>query len=208
MIYSIPDLDKLANEKADDGCRPLLKAAANKYITCGDHSKIIEAYRIADTEGHLRSDLVLTMVSIIGGILFFNKSPESVWEIVREMVPPVKGKLPSTTLQKMVALRIKELIKMVRYQNQSYINTYNWQAEDAKKGGKPLPAYPTLIPEPDFKTLNELNHWLDNSPFPYKYEIERFAKKFRKQVLNKPELTDQDVAGGMNLVTMGLVMEE
>ena len=203
MFYHDTHLDIEASGKAEAGCRAPLKEAATEYIPTYDHEKIIQSFLIMNDRGYFRPDMCLTVVSINQGILLFHKPIEEVREIVRRVSPPVKGKVSSNQLQKMVAIRIERIHKVIKNTNDSRKQYHEWQKQNASK------ASPLVILElPDFNTVQEFQEYVNTAQ---EYDLRGLAniqKEIKRSLLSKPELTDADVAGGMALIVAGMVMEE
>ena len=206
MLYHDYELDTLADNKAEQGCRAKLKRAANNYLSVGNQKKTLSAYQTADSFGHLRNDMNLTIVCINQGMLFFNKTLAETFEVVQGIEPDVKGKVPSSVLVKMLANRLDKIVKSIKERNQYAMDSYKWQLESAKSRGLQLPPMPVMIESPEFRTIDQLKSYFTQK---IGYSVEHsMRKEFNKNIFTKPELTDKDVSDAMNLVIMGQVTEE
>lgn len=208
MFYHDEELDKVANKKADVGCRATMKSLADGYTNTGTARKILLAYEQAEKLGHLRTDIDITMVCLSQGILFFHKKLDEVRSSIHNMVPPVKGKVPTVVLTKMVAARIQEIVNLVKGRNSNMLESHRWTTANARNAGQPPPPPPVLLPIPDnFRTIQSIRDFLSTQP-RNAWEMKQMENRMEREVLNKPELTDAIVASAMDLVICGLVAEE
>lgn len=204
MIHHLDSLDKLANDKANEGCRAELKKLADRFVACGNHDKMIETYRLADHLGHLNSSLVLTIVSINQGLLFFQKSPDDVKDLISKLTPTPKGRVGDLILTRMAAVRIKRIHDLVATNNNHNKQMYEWQVSQGKGNiGSP----PVYEPLPELRTIQEIRNYVDESKHPlFRWDWRKLKDRLEKELLNKPELTDENISLGMDLVIAGQVM--
>lgn len=212
--YSL-SLDKIANEKADEGARAELKKSAYEYVSCGDHHKIVSTYELASRLGHLREDMTITLVSINQGVLIYHKPIEEVQSIIEAIEYKPKGKVSSKVLQKMTYRFLKSIHEIVVAGNAYEKQRYEWALQSQKNNlnfPTTIPA-PVVIVMPEFRTVKQLNDWLIDFANPgtlnkttSRWQFSQLHKKMHKKLLRKPELADQDISGGTDLLISDIVM--
>ena len=124
MFYNSFDLDKLARNKCELGCRDALKNICTSYIKCGDVTTIINAYRIADSLGQLNPNLNIVAVVVHQGVMFFHDKPENVKKIIEEIQPIRKGRVADSVLVKMIHSRLEQLDSVIKNVNEYLKKSY------------------------------------------------------------------------------------
>jgi hypothetical protein len=208
MFATDAELDKLASHKSDIGCRKQLKEAADKYVPCGSHVNIVWTLQMAEEDGYLRPDIVLTVVCINQGILFFRKPLEEVRQIVQDITPQRKAKIPSKVLTRMTAIRLNKLKGYIREHNASAQAHYKWQLNMSNNGAASVPTPPVQFEMPDLRTIEQARNFLQSYNGNMQYYVNKLKKEMERDIFSRPELTDSDVSFAMDLVIMGTVAEE
>jgi hypothetical protein len=208
-IYHDPQLDALAIAKCDQGARADIKASSDQVRVTGDSDVIIRTWKEADADGAIESDFYLTFVKIPQALAYFRKPIHEVRPLIENAQPKIKGKVTQKTLAKMVAIRINRLREEIDLKNQSEENHYQFQLKNPQAyGGRTIvkPTPHTFLGDIDSieKLAEEHQRWAKANT----WGGERLWKKIQKELLNKPELTDQDVKDGFGMVLAGMVMEE
>lgn len=199
-IYYDEKLTAIAWDKADKGCRKPIKDGCDHYEVIGDSDKFINHLLKADQMGYIRSDLVLTLVRVNQGLCFFNKPIWEVKEFIEGVKPVLKGVVAPKVLDKMVYARLSALKRSMDEHNE-YMASY----------GKHAAATAAPITFPEIRTIQGLKDFL-NTYETYHYNAQWVAKKivnaFYKEVLNKPELLDENIHRAYDLYTIHGIMEE
>lgn len=208
-IYHDLALDEIAISKCDQGARADIKQHANEIRVTGDSDVIVRTWTEADKSGAIDKNFHLTFVRIPQALAYFYKPIDQVRPLIENAQPKIKGKVTQKTLAKMAALRINLLRKEIDLRNKSEENHYQFQLKNPQAYGgrtivKPTP-HAFLGDIDSIESLaEEHRRWAKVS----NWGGERLWKKIQKELLNKPELTDQDVKDGWGMVLAGMVMEE
>lgn len=213
-------LDRLAQKKCDEGCRANLKDAADEVMRTGISNEIIQAMRIAEVRGFLHPDLTLTLVQINQALLFFKADEVSVKEKLTALTPRAKNPVPvpPKVLVKMCALRLKKLVEAFVAHNKNAEaqnkNRAEALAEASAYPNRPPPwaantAMQVILPIPEeLRTIEAVKEILTGAEkYINKWTFREVEKEFAI-LLAKPELADEHMSAGWDLVLTGQVMSE
>ena len=221
LFHSVA-LDQLAQRKCEEGCRENIKEAADEVMRTGISDEIIAAMKIAEARGFLHPDLNLTLVQINQALLFFKINQESVKALISPMTAHKKNSVPvpPKVLIKMCAIRLKKLVEMFKAHNREAemcnrnrlagiadpSGPHGWAARNAVVAIHPVPE--------ELRTMEavttslalakaNINQWYGNQGWAVKEVENSFAV-----LIAKPELADEHISAGWDLVITGQVMSE
>lgn len=198
MLYHDYELDRLAYEKSETGCRDELKRKANKIWTFGRIWEVLNIYKFAHESDHLDWRKNLTIVKVGTNVMFFNQELESVRKMIEDMVPKKKRRLPSSVIQKIIVKRIRE----IHYHVHSMNRLYETQVKATSS--------PILEQIPRFDSIQSLKDWFENNRGNRyaAHDVVRLEKQFIRYVFSKPEITDDDVKAASDLVCVSELMND
>lgn len=209
-VFHDPQLNELALKKCDLGARSAIKEVADIVRVAGDTDVIVATWLEAQRIGSLREDFILTIVQIPAGIAYFYKPIDEVRILIENAQPKTKGKVPNRTLTKMIAARINALKKEIQTDYDSKLNHHNFVKTNPAYANQlhkyPQPVLHTFLS--DINTKARLEEEFERWAQIQQWSGSRMLRKLRKELLSKPELTDQDVKEAYDLVLAGQVMEE
>jgi hypothetical protein len=208
-------LDRLAQKKCDEGCRDNLKSAADEVMRTGISNEIIQAMEMAEARGFLHPDLTLTLVQVNQALLFFKADEVVVKEKLMALTAKTKNSVPvpPKVIVKMCALRLKKLVDAYKA-HQMGVESHNQRRAEAIAtqphsywASAPIE---TSFPVPDeLRDVETLKAALDVMATHFK-AWETRTRDLRKEfeiLLAKPELTDDHISAGWDLVLTGEVMD-
>lgn len=206
MIYHDIELNFLARNKAEkvpNGYRDL-KTYADRNLACGTHYRVVEALTSVDAFGYIQNEYDITLVAIPGSLLFFHKNLEQTREFLKEWEPKLKKKVPANVLVKMICGRFESLDKIIN-ENNGTVRRYkgsqnNWYEKYQE------------VQYPEWRSVSEIREWTkaildDRTVLTFMYhDINSWWKKFQREILSKPELTDHDISSATDLMISSRVM--
>ena len=204
-------LDQMAMKKCDEGCRPNLKDAADETMRTGISAEIIQAMQLAEARGFLHPDLTLTLVQINQALLFFKTDADSVKALVSVMVPKTKNSvpIPPKVIVKMAALRLNKLVKSLHEHNRNASDRNASNAAQAAAGqawAMGQPPVPSLTVPDELRTVEATKRALQDLVNLRSWQARDIEKDF-VMLFAKPELTDEHISAGWDLVLTGEVMD-
>lgn len=208
-VFHDPALDEIATKKCDLGARHEIKRHADHVRVTGDADVVIRTWQEADKEGSLRDGFNLTFVRIPQALVYFYKPIHEVVPLIESAQPKVKGKVVSKVIVKMIARRINDVMVDIHSHNESQLNSYNFRKANPNYAGNTnvTPPVPFVI-NGDIDTKEKLEAEFIRWSGVSNWNGVRSLRHLRKDLLSKPELTDQDVKEAWNLVLAGQVMKE
>ncbi len=208
-VYHDEKLDELANRKCELGARSEIKQHADEVRIIGDADVVIKTWEEASLSGALRYDFELTLVRIPQALAYFKKPIREVWTLIDGAQPKVKGKVGNKVLAKMIARRINDLLKEIKASNAAELSGYNFRRTNPNFSNvtgltKPVP----FVLSEDIDSITKLESEFERWSKSGGWGRDRPLRHLRKALLNKPELTNQDVKDGYGMVLAGQVMSE
>ena len=204
------DLDQLLHSRVQERCAASLKEGADKWIN-KEVSNILEMLDFA-----IKTDLVQFTKSGIavgyyghgvmtGTYFYFDKTRDEVEAIIKSAIPSKpKGFAKGTAVDKMVALRIVRLERIV-----TGMNKQDLQYQRYGNGHKALPA-PLVTPE--YKThqdmIDFMNHLNSNHPQLIPWTSRKWADEILNEFALHPNVTEDNIKKGYELSSVTLVTEE
>lgn len=207
-VYHDNELDELAHKKCDLGARAEIKKHADEVRVVGDTDIIIRTWKEADEAHAISEGYELTFVRIPQALVYFYKPIHEVWPLIDGVQPKTKGKVGNRVLAKMIAKRIKDLLIDIKATNDSEQQAYSYRKNSPHYSGQTLVAPVPYEITGDIDTIAKMELEFDRWAKSGGWNRDRPLRQLRKALLNKPELTDQDVKDGYGMVLAGLVMEE
>lgn len=207
-IFHDEMLDELATKKCDIGARADIKKHADEVRLTGDCDIIIRTWMEADRDGAIGEMFNLTFVKIPQALVYFYRPINEVRPLIESAQPKVKAKVGTKVLAKMVAVRIRNLLIEIKASNDNEVAHYNFILKNPNYSGQTptLPVPHELLG--DIDSIARLEEEFDRWAKTGRWGRDRWLRLLRKELLNKPELTDQDVKDGYGMVIAGQVMEE
>lgn len=206
MFYHDPHLNVEAAQKADSipGAAKELRGLADRVIPCGSPYTVVEKYLELEKLGYVKDTVSVTMVIIQGFILFFHSDIETTRQFIQNWEPKKKNKVPQNVLVKMIYKRFAELDSFAIHSNESVTKN--------KATGQAWFQNMVCVEIPEFRTISQFTQWAESfenkglrltymgNDFPYWY------RRFKKEILTKPELCDQDISMATDLLISHKVM--
>jgi len=209
-VYHDEKLDELAIKKCELGARAEIKNHADEVRVTGDMDVIIKTWEEASMSGALRYDFELTLVRIPQALAYFKKPIREVWTLIDGAQPKTKGKVVSRVLAKMIAKRIRDLLEEIKSANDNAMSSYNFRKGNPNFSSASNPIVPPVpfAIDGDLDSIVKLESEFERWSKSGGWGRDRPLRQLRKALLNKPELTDQDVKDGYNMVLAGIIMSE
>jgi len=204
MIHRNSELETHINDKAEtiNGYRAYIKGLATRFMVCGSPDVVYSTFSKAQEFGYI-PQMEVTMVWIGNGYLFFDgMTPPQVREMMERVKAPIKKATSSAVLQKMLAGRIREIHNLVEQENGFIARRNEWNNKNE-----------AMMAYPEFRTIQSIRDYFlpyETSPVvsPFHHSMKMFRKRIEREVLSKPEVTDDDVSRATDMLIVNAVMAE
>lgn len=224
-VHSSYQLDVLAQQKCDEGCREQIKAIAVEVVRTGIAREMVQSMEMFQSWGWFRTELVVTLVRVNQAVLVFHEEPDSVMKKIGPMIPRTKKNVPTPekVFVKMLATRINNMLKGIKSHNgwvqQSNEVNEKRQREDPHSNWavswKPEPVI--TIPD-EIRSVQCLRDTVNCPSYSKSWTSRlrpsraqwtfREVEKQMKPLFERQEMNDQVVSQAWDLVVAGEMMDE
>jgi hypothetical protein len=204
------DLDQLLLARVQERCSASLKKTADKWINkeVGNLLDLIEYAVSTELVQSSKNGIAVGHYghSIMTGTYFyFDKTKEEVEAIIRAAIPAKpKGFATGSAVDKMVALRIVRLERIVKGMNE--------QDRSYQRYGNGHKALPAPLATTKFKTHKEMIDFMDslnsNHPQLIQWQHRKWADELMTEFAKHPNVTDENMEKGYELSSITIVQED
>ena len=190
MIEFNSELDTIAREKCDNGCRDALKKASDHAITNQNPYKVTDLYLKMAEARHMREDLNILMVRTQSTVwCFYNKSVTEVEAILRDLKPG-RRKMTDPALTRMLHKRVSEIYRIC-----ADLPTPTFRSE--------VPRFRTEVDTVD-GLFGFCEYLLSGS---YGWKFNRVIREMKRNILSRPELRSSHVKAAFEMIACNQVMD-